>query len=346
MLIDMHRAGRAGNALLACGLAGLAVLPGPAAAAGSSSSKPKNAILLSSVQSLTLRAGKMTTHRRVPAVPQLVCTASPQALCDLAPVDVMRCTNQGTGYDDEDIQWSCTASLPPELKLGGTEVVCEGYASRDDPYVLKGSCAVEYRLLLTDYGERRYPELARAATAAASPWHRWQPWLFWAAFVAVLVWIVWRAWGGAADDRPRRPGGGGGFWGGGGGGGGGFDPGFGPHGDPPPPYPGTKPPSPSSQTAGEGWRPGFWSGLAGGAAAGYLAGNRNNRNNYYNDGFGGFGGRDRGYFGGGDGGWGGGGGGGWGGGGPSRPSGSSSSSTRPVSSARHESTGFGSTRRR
>ncbi len=68
----------------------------------------------------------------------------------------MRCTNSGSEYDAEDIQWTCQASLPPEFKLGSTEVLCEGYDNPDDPYILKGSCGVEYRLILTDEGERRY----------------------------------------------------------------------------------------------------------------------------------------------------------------------------------------------
>ncbi|KAF3344187.1 Serine/threonine-protein kinase SRPK3 [Verticillium dahliae VDG2] len=209
----------------------------PAAAAAAK--PPKNAILLSQVKTLTLRGdGAQTTHRRLPAVPQLKCLSAPK-LCALHPIDVLRCTNQGSGYDAEDVQWSCAANLPVDLKLGSTDVVCEGYSSADDPYVLKGSCGVEYRV-----------------------------------------------------------------------------------------------PSSSNQQ-GQGWRPGFWSGLAGGAAAGYMAGGRNNNNNNNNNnrndrrtGFGGGGygyGTNDGY--------------GWGAG-PSRTSSGSSSS------ARHESTGFGSTNRR
>ena len=37
-------------------------------------------------------------------------------------------------------------------------MVCEGYDSAEDPYVLKGSCGVEYRLILTEAGERKYGE--------------------------------------------------------------------------------------------------------------------------------------------------------------------------------------------
>lgn len=74
------------------------------------------------VESLTLRADRQTSHRRAPAVPQLKCVSS-KAICSKYQIDVLRCENKGSGYDSEDIQWSCTASLPPELKLGSTDVV-------------------------------------------------------------------------------------------------------------------------------------------------------------------------------------------------------------------------------
>jgi store-operated calcium entry-associated regulatory factor len=57
-------------------------------------------------------------------------------------VPVMKCKNIGSGYSGEDIQWSCTADIPVEYKLGRTEVVCEGYASPNDDYVLKGTFAI------------------------------------------------------------------------------------------------------------------------------------------------------------------------------------------------------------
>lgn len=76
----------------------------------------------SQVESLTLRADRQTSHRRVPAVPQLKCVSS-KGICSKYKIDVLRCENKGSGYDSEDIQWSCTASLPPELKLGSTDVV-------------------------------------------------------------------------------------------------------------------------------------------------------------------------------------------------------------------------------
>ncbi|OTA91832.1 hypothetical protein M434DRAFT_396912 [Hypoxylon sp. CO27-5] len=292
-----------------------------------SASKPKNAILLSDVQSLTLRAGAKTAHRRVSAIPQLKCISSP-AICRLHEIDVMRCTNQGSGYDTEDVQWSCSAPLPPELKLGSTDVICEGYTGPDDPYVLKGSCGVEYRLVLTDVGERKFPELAKGSGGwgwgggggQSNERSDSSGILFFIVFALVCIWILYSACfitdrngTGPAGQRRRRDG-----WGGFGG----FDPGFGPGGggggggwdDPPPPYPG----GPKSQN--QGWRPGFWTGLAGGAAAGYAAANRGNRRE-----------EPRGYN--------------WGAGPSSSPS-YGRSDSGSTSSARYESTGFGSTSRR
>lgn len=116
--------------------------------------KKNDAVLLSKVKTLTLRDGELTSHRRVKPLPQLNCVGgSAKGLYD---VDVMRCTNSGAEYDNEDIQWTCKAELPPEFKLGRTDVICEGYDNPDDPYILKGSCGVEYRLVLTDLGEVRY----------------------------------------------------------------------------------------------------------------------------------------------------------------------------------------------
>jgi len=133
-------------------LTGLSICASSALARGSN--KNKDAVLLSTVKALTLRDGAMTTHRRVEAIPQLSCVGGNAK--GLYNVDRMRCTNSGHEYDTEDIQWTCKADLPVEFKLGGTDVICEGYDSPDDPYVLKGSCAVEYRLILTPAGEEKY----------------------------------------------------------------------------------------------------------------------------------------------------------------------------------------------
>ncbi|KAL8739308.1 MAG: hypothetical protein Q9181_000039 [Wetmoreana brouardii] len=287
-------------------------------------------ILLSKVQSLTLRDGLKTSHRRVSAIPQLRCIGGNAK--GLYNVDIMRCKNQGSDYGDEDIQWTCTASLPSDFKLGTTDVICEGYDSSRDPYVLKGSCGVEYRLLLTDVGEERYGRKGKNKSYyddfGDSGGSTFASVLFGLLFVGVLGWIIYSAlYGNGAGNGANH---GRGFpWGGGGGGGwgGGGD-------DPPPPYSRHPPPSgrkayPSGNGVGaQGWRPGFWTGAAAGAAGAYLAGNRGQQQRPPST---------RGW--------------GWVNNDPgegsstgrTRSSGSASSS---FSSARHQSSGFGSTSRR
>jgi hypothetical protein len=234
------------------------------------------------------------------------------------------------------IQWTCTASLPVDFKLGSTDVVCEGYESSEDPFILKGSCGVEYRLFLTATGEAKYGHRNEYS------WRNFQKggatkistFLFWVLFIAVAGHIVYSALQGQRPDRIRR-----GNWGGWGGGGN--------DDDPPPPYDWQPPRKPrtttprsttNSQTAGsrnanaqQGWRPGFWTGALGGAGLGYLAANRGRTQQETQP-------QARGW-----------GAGGWGsntvgrgfGQNDGQPSGTPSPST-----SRHESQGFGSTTRR
>lgn len=301
-------------------------------------------ILLKNVKTLTLRDGLKTTHNRISPVPQLKCIGGTAK--GLYEVDVLRCKNQGSSYDEDDIQWTCTADLPLEFKLGSTDVMCEGFTSSTDPYVLKGSCGVEYRLMLTELGEQKYGKKSKSVWGGdevRKPAEGAIPAVFWALFIAVVCWMVYSAF---LRDNGTRPGGNDrpGFFGGGGGGGG--------NDDPPPPYDYHPPPRPKTTStstrapraapapAQEGWRPGFWTGALGGAAAGYAAGNRAQnqqqqpRNqgpntNFYNGYDNGGEGSSR-----------------WGGGGdPTRPSASSNSSSS-FGLSRHESSGFGGTSRR
>lgn len=226
----------------------------PASAFGNSNRAPsKNAILLSNVQTLTLHSGRQTSNRRVSSIPQLQCVGPSRKICSLHTIDVMQCTNQGYDYDEEDVQWSCHASLPAEFKLGGTEVICEGYRDPDDKWVLKGSCGVEYRLLLTDVGEQRYGRIEGDSSGGIS-------WVASVIILAVLAFILVKACSGARAGEGRGRG-----WGGGGGDGGGNPP-----YDPPPPYD----PWRSSGSGMGSSGPGFWSGAALGGAGGYGLGRR------------------------------------------------------------------------
>ena len=241
-----------------------------------SARKSPQSLLLSDVKTLTLRKDLKTSHNRVPAVPQLKCIGGTAK--GLYEIDVLRCKNAGSSYGDEDVQWTCTASLPPEFKLGGTDVICEGFASSEDPYVLKGSCGVEYRLMLTKLGEEKYGRKGKdmwAGYDGRSKGGDWAAAIFWLIFIAVVAWMIYAA---LIRDSPGRrpPGAAPNHWSGGGGGG--------DNDDPPPPYeyrPSPKAKATSSRApraapaqAQGGWRPGFWSGALGGAAAGYMAGNR------------------------------------------------------------------------
>lgn len=256
----------------------------------------------------------------------------------------MRCRNSGSAYGGEDVEWTCTASLPPEFKLGSTNVQCEGYDSSDDPYVLAGSCGVEYRLALTDAGEKKYgrkPRAGKDGYSVDSPFGGSAAPLFWLVFLGVAGWIVYNAFGSARGARPPR--------GGGGGGGGGWGGDDGPDGPPPPYTPSSRkmpqaahPPQSNTPTqAQQAWRPGFLAGTGVGAAAGAAASaffNNRNNNNRANAGrpssFGTFGGDDS-YYDPGE--------------GPSTRRQASSPPRRSPpapSTSRYESTGFGGTSRR
>lgn len=191
--------------------------------------------------------------------------------------------------------------------------------------------------MLTDVGEKKYGRGRENTWEGFKSKSRidWPAIIFFAIFLSVLGWIVYAAFFQARGTRLGAGGNNLGWNGGGGGGGPGGN-------DPPPPYDYDPKPSSFRQSAApapgqQGWRPGFWTGALGGAAAGYMAGNRGQQQRRYQDSpsriWNGF--RDDHDPGEGSS--------GWGSGGRTRSSGSSGSS---FSSTRHESTGFGSTSRR
>jgi len=119
--------------------------------AGWGSSNDPGKVLLRDVQVLTLKSGQMTTGRRSSPVPQLKCVGgsaqghyNPQAV---------QCYNRG--FDGQDVQWECKADMDNLYRFGSVEVICEGYDYPDDPYILKGSCGLEYTLELTKEGQQR-----------------------------------------------------------------------------------------------------------------------------------------------------------------------------------------------
>jgi hypothetical protein len=90
------------------------------------------------VTSLLLHRGKITTGRRTPPVPQISCISN----CRDTP-DTIYCSN--VGHDGKDVIWECKSD-PAGAVLHDMNVQCEGYDYPDDPYILKGSCGIEFRM--------------------------------------------------------------------------------------------------------------------------------------------------------------------------------------------------------
>merc|ERR1711964_311971 len=45
-------------------------------------------------------------------------------------------------------------SFPSDVTVGSVMVSCEGYSNPDDPYILRGSCGLEYNLDYTRKGQQ------------------------------------------------------------------------------------------------------------------------------------------------------------------------------------------------
>lgn len=106
-------------------------------------------IKLTDLKIITLYSGKMTNGRRTYPIPQLKCVGG-TAGCSAFIPKVVQCSNQGS--DGYDIQWECKTDMDNAYRFGNIEVICEGYDYPDDPYVLKGSCGLEYTIDFTKGG--------------------------------------------------------------------------------------------------------------------------------------------------------------------------------------------------
>ncbi|TBU25201.1 hypothetical protein BD311DRAFT_728203 [Dichomitus squalens] len=229
-------------------------------------------VALSQIRSLTFYQGERTLSRRGQPIPQLKCVGKP---CKLYQPEVVRCTS--LGGSGTDVDWKCEADLPDSLRFGRVEVSCEGWDGPGDPYVLKGSCGLEYRLVQVPSGLRggddpKYPSRLSSwfSTLMEDPVAS----LFIVLWIFALGLILYHFFKSCFGSRsgtnprptprspPRTPGSG---WFSGG------TPRPDNH-DPPPPY--TK--HPSSNVDASGWRPGFWTGAALGGLGAMLM-NRNQR---------------------------------------------------------------------
>ncbi|KAJ7931587.1 DUF1183-domain-containing protein [Mycena leptocephala] len=180
---------------------------------------------LAKISALTFYKDSLTEARRTKAIPQLICVGKP---CKLYTPEVVRC--QSLGGSGTEIDWKCEADLPDSLRFGRVEVGCEGWARPGDPYVLKGSCSLEYRLVQVP-GSLRNSDSDNYSGGESQSFD-----------VGSLVFtVVWLAFNQNQNRVGERP-----------------DPGR------PGSYPGSGGYFPAAPTpnanANEGWRPGFWTG--------------------------------------------------------------------------------------
>ena len=97
--------------------------------------------LLTKTESLLFIKGDVVKTRKsiTGALPQLKCI---QNHCH-GSIKRVLCTNMGT--DGVDVNWKCEAETGgAEVTFDSLLVICEGYDYPDDPYIVSGSCQLEY----------------------------------------------------------------------------------------------------------------------------------------------------------------------------------------------------------
>jgi len=224
---------------------------------------------LAKIRALTFYKDEKTAFRRTSSLSQLVCVGKP---CKLYQPEVVRC--ESLGGSGTDVDWKCEADLPESLRFGKVEVSCEGWSKPGDPYVLKGSCSLEYRLVQVPGSLLRTDN--PIFNISSYDWTSIVFYVLWFGFLALILYSFVKScfrrnnrtargprtgsnsqpssgWfpGSYRDDRDGHNNG------------------------PPPPY--TKRAESAAPPQG-GWQPGFWTGTLFGGLANHLW-NRNNNNN-------------------------------------------------------------------
>lgn len=105
-----------------------------------------NRILLRDVEVLTFKAGAMTSDF---VLPQIICKGIYCNENQNYDINSIQCKNKG--FDGNDINWKCETVVKNknpkyEYYVSDFQVSCKGYEYPKDPYILVGSCNVEYTL--------------------------------------------------------------------------------------------------------------------------------------------------------------------------------------------------------
>ncbi|TIB62026.1 hypothetical protein E3P78_02562 [Wallemia ichthyophaga] len=198
---------------------------------------------LSQITSLNFEADEYTTGRRLAPVAQLQCDKKEgRSACEQYTPESIHCENRGWDAYTHAVQWSCSTTLPSNLKLGKVRVNCERWEeSGPANEVLNGSCALKYTLV----------DVSNRSDDKGSTF-------FAVIFFAILAIILYNLFCGHRKDSA----------------------GYSTSGDqPPPPYTPYNSKQPDQQ-AGQNWRPGFWTGLGVGGAGAHLYDQWQNRDSH------------------------------------------------------------------
>jgi hypothetical protein len=139
------------------GLVLLAAAPGAQAWGFPSAAGAGARVPMDQIDVLTFSQGRHTNGRRVSPVLQLSCVGGDARGEAARQVHAVQCRKTGSshGASGRVPQWKCEADLPVEYRLGETTVSCEGYEHSADPFVLEGSCGLEFTLHRTGRGSHR-----------------------------------------------------------------------------------------------------------------------------------------------------------------------------------------------
>jgi hypothetical protein len=98
------------------------------------------------ITALTLAANTWTTASRLAPIQQLQCIGG-DAMDMAHHVRLVQCVKVGSNGGAN--QWKCDGNFPADLRidLERTDVTCEGYRDRTDPYKVVGSCGLLYTLV-------------------------------------------------------------------------------------------------------------------------------------------------------------------------------------------------------
>jgi len=230
-------------------------------------------VRLTDVKAITLSKNKYTNGRRSAAIPQLTCTHGDACGNRDYEPEVVQCVNVGS--DGIDVNWECKAELDSSVRFGRTDVSCEGYDYPDDPYILEGSCGLEYTLEYTELGRQKKYGSSHNNYQYSNHYQGSSSGGFFGTFItiAIIAFIGYQIFNcffaspqGFPNDNNNRGGYGGGFPPGGNPPGDGYGPNNNFPGYPKTSYTGyaptyVPPPAPA---------PGFWTGLGTGGLLGYL----------------------------------------------------------------------------